>query len=86
MFKTTHPGNVRVDPAAQLFDPRKTYLLVGGCSEFGIGITVWMFNHGVYHIYLTSRRGRKALSPVGKLYLRDINNKGGDARAISCVL
>ena len=84
VIKTTRPENVRVDPAAQLFDPRKTYLLVGGCSEFGIGITVWMFNHGARHIYLTSRRGRKALSPVDKLYLRDINNKGGDARAISC--
>ena len=43
-----------------------------------------MFNHGARHIYLTSRRGRKALSAVSKLYLRDINNKGGDARAISC--
>ena len=84
VLKTTRPVNVRVDPAAQLFDPRKTYLLVGGCSEFGIGIAVWMFNHGARHIYLTSRRGRKALSYVDKSYLRDINNKGGDARAIAC--
>ena len=84
VVKTTRPEHIMVDPAAQLFDPRKTYLLVGGCSELGIGITVWMFNHGARHIYLTSRRGRKALSPVSKLYLRDINNKGGDARAISC--
>ncbi|KAF9642250.1 hypothetical protein BDM02DRAFT_3193609 [Thelephora ganbajun] len=84
IIKTTRPKNIWVDPVAQLFDPRKTYLLVGGCSEFGIGITVWMFNHGACHIYLTSRRGRKALSPVDELYLRDINNKGGDARAISC--
>ena len=83
VIKATRPDNVRVDPAAQLFDPRKVYLLVGGCSEFGIGITVWMFNHGARHIYLTSRRGRKALSPVDKLYLRDINNKGGDAKALS---
>lgn len=83
VIKTTRPESVRVDPAAQLFDPRKVYLLVGGCSEFGIGITVWMFNHGARHIYLTSRRGRKALSPVDKLYLRDINNKGGDAKALS---
>jgi len=83
VIKTTRPENVRVDPAAQLFDPRKVYLLIGGCSEFGIGITVWMFNHGARHIYLTSRRGRKALSPVDKLYLRDINNKGGDAKALS---
>ena len=29
------------------------------------------------------RSGRKALSPVDKLYLRDINNKGGDAKALS---
>jgi len=84
VVKTTRPEHIRVDPAAQLFDPRKTYLLVGGCSELDVGITVWMFTHGAHHIYLTSRRGRKALSPVGKLYLRDINNKGGDARAIAC--
>jgi len=83
VINTTRPENVRIDPAAQLFDPRKVYLLIGGCSEFGIGITVWMFNHGARHIYLTSRRGRKALSPVDKLYLRDINNKGGDAKALS---
>ena len=82
--ETTHPDHVRVDPAAQLFDPRKTYLLVGGCSELGTGIAVWMFDHGARHIFLTSRRGRKALSPVSKLYLRDINSKGGDVRAISC--
>ena len=84
VVKTTRPERIRVDPAAQLFDPRKIYLLVGGCSELGVGISVWMFNHGARHIYLTSRRGRKALSTVSKPYLRDINNKGGDARAISC--
>jgi KR domain len=83
VINTVRPENVRVDPAAQLFDPRKSYLLIGGCSEFGIGITIWMFNHGARNIYLTSRRGRKALSPVDKLYLRHINNNGGDARAIS---
>ena len=44
IIKTVRLENVRIDPAAQLFDPRKTSLLVGGCSEFGIGITVWMFN------------------------------------------
>ena len=83
IVKTTRPVNVRIDPAAQLFDPRKVYLLIGGCSEFGIGIATWMFNRGARHIYLTSRRGRKALSPVDKLYLRDINNNGGDAKALS---
>jgi len=83
VVKTTRPDDVRIDPAAQLFDPRKVYLLIGGCSEFGIGITVWMFNHGARHIYLTSRRGRKALSPVDKLYVRGLNNEGGDVKALS---
>ena len=83
VIKTARPESVRVDPAAQLFDPRKVYLLIGGCSEFGTRITVWMFNHGARHIYLTSRRGRKALSAVDKMCLRDINNKGGDAKAVS---
>ena len=83
VVNTTRPSDVRIDPAAQLFDPRKVYLLIGGCSEFGIGITVWMFNHGARHIYLTSRRGRKALSQVDKLYLRGLNNEGGDVKALS---
>ena len=42
-----------------------------------------MFNHGARHIYLTSRRGRKALSPVDKSHLRGLNNEGGDVKALS---
>ena len=30
---------VRVDPLGQLFDPHKSYTLVGGCSELGVRIT-----------------------------------------------
>lgn len=31
--------SVRIDPVGQLFDPRKSYILVGGSSELGVRIT-----------------------------------------------
>ncbi|KAF8422288.1 hypothetical protein L210DRAFT_989301 [Boletus edulis BED1] len=34
--------SVRIDPAGQLFDPRKSYILVGRCSELGVRINEWM--------------------------------------------
>jgi hypothetical protein len=83
VIRTARPESVRVNPAAQSFGPRKVYLLIGGCGGFGIGITVWMFKHGACHIYLTSRRGRKALSAVDKMCLRNINSHGGDTKAVS---
>ncbi|KAI9455958.1 hypothetical protein HD554DRAFT_2317618 [Boletus coccyginus] len=58
---------VRIDPAGQLFDPRKSYILVGGCSELGVRITEWMVNHGARHVFLTSRRGPRGLTKVDNI-------------------
>ena len=44
---------------------------------------VWTPNHGVHHTYLISRRGCKALPPLDRLCLRGIDNRGGNAKALS---
>ena len=58
--------------SGQLFDPRKNYLLVGGSSELGVRISVWMATRGARHIVLTSRRGPAALGKMDKVYLRHL--------------
>ncbi|EMD32324.1 PKS/NRPS enzyme [Gelatoporia subvermispora B] len=68
--------SVRVDPYAQLFNPRKSYILVGGSSELGVRIATWMADHGARHIFLTSRRGEKALTKVDGLYIRHLHQRG----------
>ena len=70
------PPTVRVNPASQLFNPRKSYILVGGSSELGVRITWWMVNHGARHIILTSRRGEKALTKVDSLYINYLRING----------
>ena len=52
-----------------LFDPRKNYLLIGGSSELGVRISVWMATRGARHIILTSRRGPEALGKMDKVYI-----------------
>ena len=48
-------SSIHVTEAGQLFDPQKCYLLVGGSSELGVCITVWMASCGARHFVLTSR-------------------------------
>ena len=60
--------------SGQLFDPRKSYLLIGGSSELGVRISVWMATRGARHIVLTSRRGPKALGKMDKVYLRHLQS------------
>ncbi|KAF9241407.1 putative nonribosomal peptide synthetase [Melanogaster broomeanus] len=67
---------LRVDPAGQLFDPRKSYILVGGCSELGVRITEWMALHGARHIFMTSRRGPRGLTKVDNLYVHYLRGQG----------
>ncbi|KAH7890103.1 putative nonribosomal peptide synthetase [Phlebopus sp. FC_14] len=75
--------SVRVDPAGQLFDPRKSYILLGGCSELGVRITEWMATHGARHILMTSRRGPKGLTKVDNLYVHYLRSKGVQVEAIA---
>jgi KR domain len=59
----------RIDPTGQLFDPRKTYILLGGSSELGVRIARWMVTRGARHLVLTSRRGPAALTKIDLMYL-----------------
>ena len=74
---------VWVDSCGQLFDPRKTYILVGGCSELGVRITEWMVQHGARHIFLTSRRGPKGLTKTDNLYVQSMRNAGAQIEVIA---
>jgi len=65
------PGPLHLK-SGQLFDPRKNYLLIGGSSELGVRISVWMASRGARHIVLTSRRGPAALGKMDKVYLRHL--------------
>ncbi|KAI8803284.1 polyketide synthase [Cladochytrium replicatum] len=64
-----------VRPANNLFDPRKSYVLVGGCGGLGPRITLWMAQNGAKHIFLTGRRG--LLDPAGDLLVRAARHVGG---------
>ncbi|KAI6098831.1 putative nonribosomal peptide synthetase [Pisolithus croceorrhizus] len=75
--------SVRIDPVGQLFDPRKSYILVGGSSELGVRITEWMANHGARHIFLTSRRGPCGLTKVDNLYIHYLRSKGVQIEVIA---
>ena len=44
-----------------IIQPLKNYLLMGGSSELGVRISVWMATCGARHIVLTSRRGPEAV-------------------------
>ena len=67
---------VRVDPLGQLFDPRKSYTLVGGCSELGVRITERMVHRGARHIFLTSRRGPRGLTKTDNMYIQSMRDTG----------
>ncbi|KAG6330891.1 hypothetical protein ID866_8197, partial [Astraeus odoratus] len=66
-----------------LFDPRKSYILVGGSSELGVRITEWMANHGARHVFLTSRRGPCDLTKVDNLYIHYVRSKGVQVELIA---
>jgi len=76
---------VRIDPAGQLFDPRKSYILVGGCSELGVHITEWMVNHGACNVFLTSHRGLRGLTKtkIDNMYVRSMCNAGVQVEVIA---
>lgn len=73
----------RIDPSGQLFDPRKSYILVGGCSELGVRITEWMVHRGARHIFLTSRRGPRGLTKTDNMYVQSMRNTGVQVEVIA---
>ncbi|KAJ3194330.1 hypothetical protein HK101_002999 [Irineochytrium annulatum] len=66
----------RIEPRAQLFNPRKSYILVGGCSELGVRIMKWMCDHGARNVFITSRRGEKALNKIDIMYVEHLRSIG----------
>ncbi|KAF9219105.1 putative nonribosomal peptide synthetase [Gyrodon lividus] len=70
-------------PTSRLFDPRKSYILVGGCSELGVRITEWMVRLGARHVFLTSRRGAAGLSKVDRMYLHHLCLSGAGVEVIA---
>ncbi|KAJ3033802.1 hypothetical protein HDV00_005815 [Rhizophlyctis rosea] len=69
-------ASTRTDPEVQLFDPRKSYVMVGGCSELGVRIAYWMYGLGARHVLMTSRRGFRALGKVDKMYVQHMRDNG----------
>ncbi|KAI8803849.1 polyketide synthase [Cladochytrium replicatum] len=65
--------NIR--PPNTLFDPRKSYVLVGGCGGLGPRVALWMAQNGAKNIILTSRRG--VLDSSGELLMRATKHIGG---------
>ncbi|KAH9840927.1 ketoacyl-synt-domain-containing protein [Rhodofomes roseus] len=48
--------------ATDLFDEKKTYLLIGGIGSLGLQIALWMYEQGARSIIITSRSGRESLT------------------------
>ncbi|KAJ3411290.1 hypothetical protein HDV05_002436 [Chytridiales sp. JEL 0842] len=72
-----------IEPRAQLFNPRKSYILVGGCSELGVRIVKWMSEKGARNIFLTSRRGQKALNKVDMMYVEYMRIRGAHVKIVA---
>ncbi|KND03834.1 thioester reductase domain-containing protein [Spizellomyces punctatus DAOM BR117] len=51
------PGVMRMYRPRPLFDPRKSYILVGGCGGLGPRLAVSLFANGARNVILTGRRG-----------------------------
>ncbi|KAJ3125018.1 hypothetical protein HK100_011028 [Physocladia obscura] len=64
----SYPGNRGIAVSKLIFDPRKSYILVGGCGGLGPRIALWMAMSGARNIVLTSRRG--VLDSAGELLIR----------------
>eukprot|EP00921_Rhytidocystis_pertsovi_P024146 GHVQ01038803.1.p1 GENE.GHVQ01038803.1~~GHVQ01038803.1.p1 ORF type:complete len:2600 (-),score=237.12 GHVQ01038803.1:389-8188(-) len=63
-----------VQPAKLLFDPRKSYVLVGGCGGLGAGMVRWLGEQGARHITITSRRGQATLDTIPPHISRVLQN------------
>lgn len=73
-----------------LFDPERTYLLVGGLGGLGRRLSEWLFQRGARHIAFLSRSGKsrpEARETVGWLEARGVavNVFSGDATDASVV-
>ncbi|OBZ73412.1 putative polyketide synthase 22 [Grifola frondosa] len=56
---------VEVPLATAVFDPKKSYLLIGGIGSLGLQIAHWMYKKGARELIVTSRSGREGLIKRG---------------------
>ncbi|KAF7348023.1 putative polyketide synthase [Mycena sanguinolenta] len=49
------------DETGAVFDPEKTYVILGGIGSLGASVAVFMVQRGARHIVVTSRSGEKSL-------------------------
>lgn len=54
-------------PPKPLFDPKKSYVLVGGCGGLGPRLAIMMITNGARNIVLTGRRGKLDLVEIRAL-------------------
>jgi len=61
-----------VVPELPLFRGDKEYIILGGASDLGTFISLWMYKNGARNITLTSRRGLKFYEESAAVYTRQI--------------
>ena len=76
-------SSIHVIESGQLFNPAKSYLLIGGSSELGVRIAVWMVSRGARKFILTSRRGPTALNKVDSQYLYYLRSSGVSVKVLA---
>ncbi|KIK63451.1 polyketide synthase [Collybiopsis luxurians FD-317 M1] len=74
------------------FNPRASYVLIGGVGGLGVAIASFMAENGARHIVLTSRSGEKTLDSVNFIrekrmidYLRCLPDVTVDIAAVDCL-
>ncbi|KAJ3555439.1 hypothetical protein NM688_g2577 [Phlebia brevispora] len=79
-------------PNTAAFDPRASYVIIGGVGGLGANIANILIENGARHVVLTSRSGEKAFTP-GRLvhekkiisHLRGIPGVTVDVLAVNCL-
>ncbi|KAI0917633.1 Type I Iterative Polyketide synthase (PKS) [Taiwanofungus camphoratus] len=69
-FLSPYPTEVPL--VADLFNPAKSYLLVGGIGSLGVKVALWMYQRGARMVVLTSRTGRDSLAKRGEFFSQRI--------------
>ncbi|KAJ7730966.1 putative polyketide synthase [Mycena maculata] len=69
-------SNTHVDPPsnalAAVFDPNKTYVILGGIGSLGASVALFMAQRGARHIVVTSRSGKASLDKEKNVIVRRI--------------
>lgn len=63
---------------ATIFEPDKTYVLVGLAGELGQSLAKWMVSRGARHVVLTSRRPK-----VDPRYIKSLEKQGAEVKILA---